>query len=146
MYFWTALSGCWNKRLLFKKIWKGELVMISAIIITKDEEKMIADCLKSLDWIDEILVVDTGNTDKTNQIAKKYKARIVKYVGNGKFSDWRNKVLKEAKGDWVLYVDAAERVTPELQKEILDKLPATKLNTYVIPLRNFIFGKEIRHC
>ncbi len=120
--------------------------MISAIIITKDEEKMIADCLKSLDWIDEILVVDTGNTDKTNQIAKKYKARIVKYVGNGKFSDWRNKGLKEAKGDWILYVDADERITPLLRNEIrnITQEKNTK-SAYVIPRRNFIFGKEFKH-
>lgn len=63
---------------------------ISAIIITKNEEKMIEDCLKSVNWADEIIVVDTGNTDKTNEIAKKYKAKIIKYKGHGSFSDWRN--------------------------------------------------------
>jgi glycosyltransferase involved in cell wall biosynthesis len=116
--------------------------VISAIIITKNEEKMIGDCLKSLEFVDEILVVDTGNTDKTNQIAKKAGARIIKYSGQGSFAAWRNFGLKAAKNDWVLYIDADERVTPELRDEILSPVSSS---AYAIPRRNFIFGKEFKH-
>ncbi len=123
--------------------------MISAIIITKDEEKMLEDCLKSLEFADEVIVVDTGNTDKTNIIAKNYAAKIVKYSGKGSFAEWRNKGLKEVKGEWVLYIDADERVTPELKKEILSiisQYPNVPISSaYAIPRRNFIFKKEFKH-
>ena len=65
--------------------------MISVVIITKNEETMIEDGLKSVDWVDEIILVDTGNTDKTNKIASSSKARIVKYTGPYSYSSWRNK-------------------------------------------------------
>lgn len=118
---------------------------ISAIIITKNEEKIITDCLISVSFADEIVVVDTGNTDKTNSIAIKHKARIVKYSQNGSFANWRNKGAKEAKGDWILYVDADERITGELKDEILNRIPDEKFVAYAIPRRNFIFGKEFKH-
>ena len=118
---------------------------ISAIVITKNEEKMIRNCLKSISFADEIIVVDTGNTDKTNSIAKKSGARIVKYAGIGSFADWRNNGLKSAVGDWIIYLDADERVTKELKDELLDKLPDTKFNAYAVARRNFIFGKEFHH-
>ncbi len=121
--------------------------LISAIIITKNEEKMIEDSLKSLDWVDEILVVDTGNTDKTNEIAKRNGAKVVKYIGNGSFADWRNEGLKYAKGDWIFYIDADERVSKFLQEEILLKTKdkTENINAYAIPRRNFIFHKEFKH-
>src|SRR5258708_15156190 len=120
--------------------------MISAIIITKNEEKMVGDCLKSLKFVDEILVIDTGNTDKTNTIAKKGGAKVVKYEGDGKFADWRNKGLKEAKCDWILYIDADERITSLLRNEIqnITQEKNTK-SAYAIPRKNFIFGKEFKH-
>lgn len=120
--------------------------MISAVIITRNEEKMLPDCLKTLDWVDEILVIDTGNTDKTNDIAKKSGARIVKYSGASNFSAWRNKGLREAKNDWILYVDADERISPALKNEILTEIDNPKANGYAIPRKNFIFGKEFKHC
>lgn len=126
--------------------------MISAIIITKDEEKMIKECLTSLDFVDEIIVIDTGSTDQTNAIAKKHKARVEKYSGVANFASWRNFGLKKAKGEWVLYIDADERITPGLKKEILtqitNSLPADRkdqFSGYALPRRNIILGKELKH-
>ena len=116
---------------------------ISVVIITKNEEKMITDCLKSIDFASEIIVVDTGNTDKTNEIAKKYKARIVKYKGRPNFAGWRNQGLKSASGDWILYIDADERLTPLLKNEISNV--SNEFSAYAIPRKNFIFGKEFKH-
>lgn len=114
---------------------------LSVIIITKNEEAMIEDCLKSVQHLaGEIIVVDTGNTDKTNEIAKKYQARIVKTSEAG-YAAFRNAGLKEAKGDWVLFVDADERVTPELSAEI----PALPEGVYQIPRRNIYLGKEMHY-
>ena len=118
---------------------------ISAIVITKDEEKKIGECIDSLSWVGEVLVIDTGSEDKTIQIATRKKAIVTSYDKGG-FSDWRNQGAKEAKGDWLLYVDADERVTPLLRKEILK---VTKKNSettlYAIPRRNIILGKEMKH-
>jgi len=118
---------------------------ISAIVIAKNEEEKISECLGSLSWANEVLVVDTGSKDKTVEIAKKEKAKVVSFTKGG-FSDWRNKGAKEAKGDWLLYVDADERVTPLLRKEILEiiKSPADTA-LYAIPRRNIILGKEMKH-
>jgi glycosyltransferase involved in cell wall biosynthesis len=136
----------WNKRLLSPEVREGKLEMISAVIITKNEEKMLPDCLKSLGWVNEIVVIDTGNTDNTNEIAKKHKAKVIKYEGPAGFSGWRNRGLKEATGDWILYIDADERLTPELEGEILKVTGEPEYNAYAIPRRNFIFEKEFKHC
>lgn len=119
---------------------------LSAIVISKNEEKKIGDCLKSLSWADEIVVVDSGSTDKTIDIAKKHGVKIVKY-NKGSYSSWRNKGAGEARGDWLLYVDADERVTPLLRKEIKEIIGQENLDysALAIPRRNIILGKELKH-
>ena len=117
---------------------------ISVIIIAKDEEKKIGDCLKSVSWVNEIIVVDNESEDNTAEIAEKHGASVVRHKG-GSYSDWRNKGLKEASGKWVLYVDADERVTPKLKSEILEILKAAKYNAYAIPRINIVLGKELKH-
>jgi glycosyltransferase involved in cell wall biosynthesis len=118
--------------------------MLSVIIITKNEEKMLPDALKSVMWVDEVLVVDTGSEDKTIQIAKKVNARVE--ISKGKtFADWRTDALKYAKGDWVLYLDADERITSTLRKEIEKTIENDTLFAYAIPRTNFVFGKEMKY-
>jgi glycosyltransferase involved in cell wall biosynthesis len=142
----------WRKRFLFGKIWKRKLelrmkkIKISAAIIAKDEEKMIEDCLKSLAWVDEIVLIDSGSTDRTCDIADKYTAKIIKVKG-GNYSDWRNEGLVNARGEWILYVDADERITPLLRKEIESLITnqQSEFNAYAIPRRNVILGKEMKH-
>lgn len=117
---------------------------LSVIIITKNEEEMIKDCLESVRQLaDEIIIVDSGSKDKTLEIAKKYTDRIFTYK-NGSFSDWRNFGLKKAKGDWVLYIDADERVTASLRDEIKNA-KSKNINAYAIPRRNFYLGREMRY-
>ena len=109
---------------------------------------MIGDCLKSLDFVDKIVVIDTGNTDKTNEIAKKDGAKTIKYSGPSNFASWRNFALKEIKTGWILYLDADERISKSLQEEILLKTKkenTESYNAYAIPRRNFIFNKEFKH-
>jgi glycosyltransferase involved in cell wall biosynthesis len=120
---------------------------ISAVVIAKNEELMLPDCLKSLTFADEILVVDTGSIDKTIEIAKTNKAKVIKYSKGKNYSDWRNKGLAEAKGEWIFYVDADERVTRALRKEILSVVatPSRMTGVYAVPRRNIILGKEFRH-
>lgn len=119
--------------------------LITAVIITKNEEKMLPGCLKTLNWADEILVVDTGSTDKTISIAKKHNARVVK-TNKKTFPEWRNIGLKEAKGNWIFYVDADERVPEKLKSEIKSVVEESNSTSwYAIPRSNVIFGREFRH-
>lgn len=119
---------------------------ISAIVLAGNAENLIKDCLESLSWVDEILVINTGSTDKTVDIAKEFKARVLT-APKGGFSDWRNFGAKKAKGEWLLYIDADERVTPLLRREV-SKLVSGEIGTetaFAIPRRNFVLGKELKH-
>ena len=121
---------------------------ISAIVIARNEEEKIGECLESLSWVDEIILIDSGSTDKTIEIAKDFGAKIVS-INSGSFSDSRNRGAKEAVGEWIFYIDADERVTPILRKEVLSvinsKLPILTYSAYGVPRRNFILGKELKH-
>lgn len=119
---------------------------ITAVVITKNEEKMLLQCLNTLKWVNELIVVDTGSTDKTVKIAKKFGARVIGYLAGKNFSDWRNKGLKEAKGEWLLYIDADERVTQALREEVIEKCQMEKgYSAYAIPRINVVLGKELKH-
>ena len=99
--------------------------MISIVVLTKNEEENIKECLAGLGWADEILVIDDNSTDKTREIAKKQGARVLKHELKGDFSQQRNFGLEQAKHDWLFFVDADERVNPELAKEIQIKTKAS---------------------
>jgi glycosyltransferase involved in cell wall biosynthesis len=92
----------------------------SVIIMTKNEEKNIAKCIRSVAEFDEIFVVDSGSTDRTVEIAESLGARVVQFVWNGKYPKKKQWCLENLPFtyDWVLYVDADEEATPELVKEI----------------------------
>jgi glycosyltransferase involved in cell wall biosynthesis len=111
---------------------------VSAVIITRNEEENIADCLESVAWADEIILVDDESTDKTREIARKYTDKIFtrKMENEGRHRNW---AYAQASNDWVLSIDADERATEELAKEIdelLKKSPQYK--AYTIPRRNHI--------
>ena len=123
---------------------------LSAIVLTKNEEPVIGDCLESIRWADEIVVVDHGSTDKTLEIVRKFGVKkIVNAPVDSNFSDRRNSGVKEARGEWLLYVDADERVTPELRNEIIavcNKPPAISgLVAYAIPRKNIRLTKILYH-
>jgi glycosyltransferase involved in cell wall biosynthesis len=115
--------------------------MISAIVIAKNEEKMIAECLHSLEFAKELILVDSGSTDKTVAIAKQFKARIVTTTGSD-YSQFRNQGAKSAHGDWLLYVDADERVTPALAAEILDIVSGPPA-VYQLQRANYYLGQKM---
>ncbi len=87
---------------------------ISACMIVKNEEELLPDCLESIrDWVDEIVIVDTGSTDKTIEIAQLYKAKIYQQKWEGNFSKHRNYSIEKATSDWILIIDADERFINE---------------------------------
>lgn len=117
--------------------------MISAVVLTHNEEKNIENCINALSFCDEIVVLDDSSTDQTIMIAKKLKVKVISRVSNGNFSEQRNFALTEAKGDWILFVDADEIVTNELKKSIGEVFKKDSPITYYIKRRDFFWGKEL---
>ncbi len=99
---------------------------LTAVVLTRNEESNIACCLRSLEWCDERVIVDDNSSDRTCEIAGELGARIL-HRGFDTFAGQRNWALEfgNLKHDWVLMLDADERATPELQKEIEQRLPGT---------------------
>ena len=125
--------------------------MISVIIIAKNEEKMIRTCLESIKFADEIIVADNGSTDKTVEVAKKYTDKVMNFNGQD-FAELRNKAMEKTTGEWVLYVDADERVLEPLKEEILKQVEYAplrgqddKCSAYAVSRRNIIFGREVSY-
>ncbi len=116
---------------------------ISVIIITRNEEAMIANAIGSVPFAAEIIVVDSGSADNTVEIAKREGAKVVETHG-GSFADSRNKGLNVASGDWILYVDADERVTPKLATEIEETIRFTSNTSFALKRNNIHFGKWMR--
>lgn len=115
------------------------------MVLTKNEESRISGCLESLAWADEIIVVDDESTDKTVEICKVHKAKVLvrRMDIEGKHRNW---AYAQAASPWVLSVDADEIVTPELKEEIcrvLSEEPAE--NGFTIPRRNYIGSYWVRH-
>jgi len=124
-----------------------EVSSLSVVIITKNEEMNIRDCLKSVAWADEIIVVDGGSIDRTVDIAKEFTQKIFSRPWDG-YGVAKNYGLVQCTGEWILSLDADERVTPELQKEILERLSLVgqKAAAFSMPRKANFLGKWIKHC
>lgn len=118
---------------------------LSAIVLTKNEEGNIADCLKSLSFCDEILVIDDNSTDKTTDIAKKLGAKVINRKLNNDFAGQRNFALKRAKNEWVLFIDADERVTEKLADEIRSVIKNNSHTGYYLKRKDMLWGRKINH-
>lgn len=122
--------------------------MISAVVLAKNEEKNIKDCLDSLKWCDEIVVINDYSEDKTAEVAKKHGAEVYKHALNNNFASQRNFGLEKARGEWVLFIDADERVSRELAREIKYEISKIKNNETVgfyLKRRDFMWNKELKH-
>jgi glycosyltransferase involved in cell wall biosynthesis len=118
--------------------------MLSVILNAKNEENVIKGCLESIKWADEIIVVLNDSTDKTDEVARKYTDKIIKISGQD-FAKVKNKGLEEAKGDWVLFIDADERVLLPLRQEIESIMESSENSAYALSRINVIFGFEERY-
>jgi glycosyltransferase involved in cell wall biosynthesis len=119
-------------------------VRLSAIVITRNEAANIGDCLDSLAFCDEHIVVDCGSSDGTLMIAKQKGARVAFHEWKG-FGAQKNHALSLARGDWVLSLDADERVTPDLRQAILGALDDAKVDGYEFPRQSSFCGHAMRH-
>jgi len=125
---------------------------IAAIVITKNEERNIAACLECLKWVDEVIVVDAESSDRTVELAKAYTPNVFVRAWPG-YGPQKNFAMAKATADWILIVDADERVTDELREEIqgvLRKSPSpsrgerSDVVAYRIPRRNYYYRRWIR--
>jgi len=117
---------------------------LSALILTKDEEEVIEDCLKQLKFVDEIIVLDQNSKDKTLQIAQKYTQKIYT-TSNTEFGKNRNQLSSLAKGKWLLYLDADERIQDAQVEQIKKAIRNNDYSAYFFPRKNFILGKWLKH-
>lgn len=117
---------------------------LSALIIARNEERNIADCINSVDFANEIIVVDDLSTDKTAEIATSLGAKVVQRAMNGDWGEQYNFALQQATHDWVLLIDADERITPELAQEIQQKLQDGEPFAYRIKRLNHFHRKPMR--
>lgn len=117
---------------------------ISAIVIAGNEEKNIADCLESVRWVDEIIVVNSESTDRTAEIARRFTDKVFSRKWEG-YASQKSFSLQKASNEWVLSLDADERVSPELREEI-SNLDLSKTDGFYIPRRNYFLNKVIRSC
>lgn len=117
---------------------------LSAVIITRNEEANIAACLDSIGFCDERIVVDSGSSDRTVEIATAKGARVVPHPFEG-FGDQKNFALSLAQGDWVLSIDADERVTAALAAEITRAVASGDRDGYEISRLSYFCGRAMRH-
>jgi glycosyltransferase involved in cell wall biosynthesis len=126
---------------------------LSIVIITFNEERNIVPCLQSLKFSEkvfkkkEVIVVDSFSQDKTVSLARRKGAKVFQRAWKG-FSDQKSWALGRCKGDWTLWLDADEELTPELIREIERAIPLTPpdVNGYLIKRKNIFLGKWIKHC
>ena len=118
--------------------------MLSIVIITKNEAHIIGNTLRSLQGVsDDIIIVDSGSTDDTVAICKKFNATVIETTWNG-YGPNKNKGINTAKNDWILSLDADEAIDEVLKEEILKLKPENENVVYKLTYRNFFCGKRIR--
>ena len=120
-------------------------VPVSVVVLTKNEERNIDDCLGSVfDWADEIVIIDDESTDKTVSLAQKYASKIFhrRMDNEGTHRNW---AYAQAGNEWVLSLDADEYATEELKAEITEAIKNPAFQAYDIPLRNFIGSYQVRY-
>ncbi len=118
---------------------------LSVIIITKNEAHNIGDCLASVAFADQWIIVDSGSTDGTVAIARAAGATVIEATDWPGFGPQKNRALAAANGDWILSLDADERISDKLQAEILSAISAARHDAYALPRLSSFCGHFIRH-
>ncbi len=123
---------------------QSEEPTISALILAKDEQDMLESCLSCLKWCDEIVLLDTGSSDDTVQIAERFGARVIRFK-HSSFARLREELQKHARSEWVFFVDADERVLPKLAKEIQVHIETSSVAAVSMKRANIFFGKTLSY-
>ena len=125
----------------------GEAPPLSVAVITRNEEERLPQCLRSVAFAGEVLVVDSGSTDRTVEIARSAGARVLEEPWRG-FSGQKQFAVDSCVHDWVLILDADERIPPETAEAVRKALASHSGSAaaFSFPRRNFLHGRWIRHC
>jgi glycosyltransferase involved in cell wall biosynthesis len=120
---------------------------LTVITLALNEERNIAQCLESVRWADEVIVVDSGSTDRTVEIARQFTDRVLSVEWQG-YGATKNVALRQAQCEWVLWLDADERVPGELAKEIraIVRKGEASAEAYSVARRAYFLGRWIKHC
>lgn len=118
---------------------------IAAVLIVKNEQDHLRACLETLAWVDEIVVVDAGSCDETRKIAREFTDRVKLEDDWQGFGIQRRRAEALVESDWILMVDADERVTPQLRESIRVALAENAQAIYTLPRLSWCFGAFIRH-
>jgi len=120
---------------------------LSAVLIVKNEESTLSECLATVDWADEIVIVDAGSTDATIDVAKNHTDKVFVEPDWQGYGVQRQRAQSYATGDWVLMLDADEQITKELQQSIQKVVAVNNQDkVYALPRLSWVFGRFIRHC
>ena len=126
------------------------MASLAVVILTLNEKENIRDCIRTASFADEILVVDSGSNDGTQDIACSMGACVIEHpMEEDGFAGQRNFALTQTEAEWVFYLDADERLTPEAEKEIQEIIKAGMAAAWEIRRVNFVMGHEMRygaHC
>lgn len=122
------------------------MIQLSIIVITKNEAVNIRECLQSVAFADQIVVLDSGSTDETVAVAKEMGAEVYQNSEWPGFGAQKNAALQYATGQWVLSIDADERIPPELAGVIRTTLLTAKADTYAFARQTQFCGQWIKHC
>lgn len=122
-------------------------VKVSVLILTRDEERNLPRCLKALEWCDDILVLDSGSTDRTCAIAEASGARVMHRPFDS-FAGQRNFGLEQGgmRHEWVLHLDADEEVTPGFRAALEEMQPEIGIDAYQVPSKMMLFGRWLQHA
>lgn len=123
---------------------KSSQPSITAVVIARDEEAMIVNCLETLRWCDQVLVINNGSSDRTEQLAEQWGAKVVSFTSHN-FARLRDEALKYLKTDWIFYVDSDERVSPQLSQEIRVNLETETASVFTLDRKNICYGYELQH-
>lgn len=119
---------------------------LAILILTRNEEAHIEACIKSASFADEIVVIDSGSTDKTQAIAESMGAKFITHpMGEDGFAGQRNFALTQTTADWVFYLDADERIQEEAAREIRRIVSDGNPAAYQVERKNIVFGKMMHH-
>ena len=125
---------------------RPSLIKLTVIVITKNEAANIRDCLQSVAFADQMVVLDSGSTDQTAAIAKEMGAEVYQSTEWPGFGVQKNRALQHATGQWVLSIDADERIPPDLARVISTTVQSGKADAYALARQTQFCGQWIKHC
>jgi (heptosyl)LPS beta-1,4-glucosyltransferase len=121
------------------------MILLAAVILTKNEERHIAACIESVTWADQVVVFDSYSDDRTVEIARQMGVVVMQHPFHD-YGQQRDAALEAVEAEWILFVDADERATPELAAEVRRAIARDDVDGWWIPRHNYIWGAVVLHA